>query len=260
MLTDTDARALEPFIAAYEKVRNDEHWGADDLDLPFHPRRHREIWEIRRRTFQAFQQIAAPLAPGYAIDIGAGNCWMTRYLDRWGFDSIAIDVNIGSIDGLAAGKKFIDEGSKFLRIRSAMERLPFATSRVRLAASNASFHYASDFRASLAEFKRVLTPGGLIAILDTPVYENAADGERMMAERVMDFRRRYGISEEMSRKSAYLTFDMITGLAEQTNLDVQVHHVWPGWQRKYEEIRGRLAGRRVAQFPLIIFEKRSDEE
>lgn len=255
LMTDEQLRAAAPFLEAYEKVRADEQWGADDLDLPFHPKGHLDVWKIRQRTFRAFERIAAPVERGFAADAGAGNCWMTRYLDAWGFDAIAVDVNAGKMDGLAAGQKFIDDGARFLRVRSPMDQLPFARARIRLLAVNAAFHYAADFRAALLEFKRVVPPGGKIVIMDTPVYENPADGERMIAERVTAFQNRYGIPEALSRQSRYLTFSLISELAAEQNLKVRVEPVWPGWRRKYEEIHGRLSGRRIAQFPLIVFER-----
>lgn len=254
-MTAESAAAVQPFLDAYERVRADEQWGADDLDLPFHPKRHHNIWEIRQRTFRAFQAIAARVERGYAVDVGAGNCWMTRFLDQWGFDAIGIDVNTSSVDGLAAGQRFIDEGSRFLRIRSPMDWLPFEAGRIRLVAINAAFHYAADFRATLGEFKRVLPPGGMIAIMDTPVYENQADGERMVAERVKDFHDKYGIPEALSRQSRFLTFESISELAAQHDLRISIHRTWPGWRRKYAEIRARLGGRHIARFPLIVLEK-----
>ena len=57
---------------------------------------------------------------------------MTRYLDRWGFDAIAADINTDAVDGLRAGQKFIDEGAHFLRVRAGMEKLPFAPGHIRL--------------------------------------------------------------------------------------------------------------------------------
>jgi len=259
LMTEEESAAAQPFLDAYEQVRRNEQWGGDDLDLPFGPLRHRDIWAIRQRTFRKFESIAAGLASlqrGIALDIGAGNCWMTRYLDRWGFDAVAVDINISEIDGLQAGQKFIDEGAAFLRIRSEMERLPFASERIRLLAANASFHYAKDFRAALSEFERVLTPGGMIAIVDSPFYETAADGERMVAERVVEFRRKYGMPEAFARRSRYLTFEGLDEMLRSLKLLSRVYPVWPGMRRSFEQIRSRLAGRRIAQFPVVVIEKR----
>ena len=257
LMTPDEVAAAEPFLEAYERVRSAEQWGGDDLDLPFHPRRHHDIWSIRRRTFLAFESAVKSIPRELALDLGAGNCWMTRYLDQWGFDAIAADINISEADGLRAGRKFLNEGRIFLRVRAGMERLPFVSGRIRLLAANASFHYAVDFRAALSEFERVLTPGGMIAIIDTPFYESPADGERMMAERATEFRQKYGISEVLSRRSSYMTFDRIRELATSVGLRIQIHDVWPGVVRRYEEVRGRLAGRRIAKFPLVLLVKES---
>jgi len=254
-LTADEATAAEPFLEVYERVRADEQWGADDLDLPFHPKRHLAIWHIRQRTFRAFEAIVAGIPRGVALDVGAGNCWMTRYLDKWGFDAIAADLNTSKLDGLRAGQKFIDEGAVFLRIRARMQRLPFVSGRITLLATNASFHYAEDFRAALSEFERVLTPGGIIAIVDTPLYVRAADGERMMAQRVVEFRQKYGMPESLARKSRYMTYETLHELAKAVGMTVRVHNVWPGWPRKFEEFRAKLSGRRIAEFPLIVMQK-----
>jgi SAM-dependent methyltransferase len=136
-----------------------------------------------------------------------------------------------------------------------MERLPFLSDRIRLIAANASFHYAGDFRAALSEFRRVLTPGGMIVIIDTPFYKDAADGEKMIAERVIQFREKYGIADTLAARARYLTFRGLEELAQSTGLKSQLHPVWPGFARKYEEVRGMLFGRRVAQFPVVVLEK-----
>jgi SAM-dependent methyltransferase len=255
LMTDEERDVIQPFVEAYDLVRADEKWGEDDLDLPFHPRRHKEIWAIRQRTFRRLETIAAAIPRGIAVDIGAGNCWMTRYLDRWGFDAIALDFNDSPVDGLRAGQKFLDAGARFLRVRAGMERLPFLSDRITLVAANASFHYASDFRAALSEFERVLAPGGMIVILDTPFYEDVTDGERMIGERVIQFRQKYGIDQTLASRARYLTFKDFEETARSMNLRPTIHPVWPGLTRKAEEIRGKLARRRLAQFPVVVIEK-----
>jgi SAM-dependent methyltransferase len=255
LMTNEEIADVQPFVAAYDHVRASEEWGGDDLELPFHAKRHVDIWNIRSRTFKAFESVAKNLGRGLALDIGAGNCWMTRYLDRWGFDAIAMDINTGIDDGLGAGQKFIDGGAAFLRVRAGMERLPLASEQVRLLAANASFHYARDFRAALSEFERVLSPGGLIAIIDSPFYEDAADGERMVAERVVEFGGKYGIAADLAGRARYFAFKEIEAAAISLKLRLRVHSVWTGWHRRTEEIRARIRGRRIARFPLVFLEK-----
>src|SRR5437867_1181247 len=95
----------EAFLEVYEKIRFAEGWGGEDLDLPFHPMRHKDVWAIRRRSFKKFQAFVLAMWPEtarrgkIAVDAGAGNCWLTRYLSAWGFTAAAIDISIGRVDG-----------------------------------------------------------------------------------------------------------------------------------------------------------------
>ena len=123
-----------------------------------------------------------------------------------------------------------------------MERLPFLSDLITLVAANASFHYASDFRAALSEFERLLTPGGMIVIIDTPFYNDAADGERMIAERVIHFREKYGIAATLASRARYLTFKGFEETARSMKLTWRVYRVWPGFARKYEEIAATSHG------------------
>lgn len=250
-MTDAELAEWQSFIEAYEQVRRDEQWGGDDLDLPFKPKRHHHIWGIRQRTFRVVQAIAEGSPKGFALDVGAGNCWMTRHLDSWGFDAIAVDINTSENDGLRAGQKYIDTGSRFLRVRSPMQSLPFASSTIRLLVTSASFHYVDDFRAALHEFTRVLTPGGRIVIADTPVYERESDGQRMVAERVKEFQRKYSMPEALASRAKFITLAQLKPAADSLRLDLRQNHVWPGLRRRLEVVRGRFAGQRLAEFPVL---------
>ena len=66
----TESEDLDSFLNAYQKVRQLEQWGGDDLDLPFHPRRHKNIWAVRRRTFRRFRRLARDVPRGVAVDEG----------------------------------------------------------------------------------------------------------------------------------------------------------------------------------------------
>lgn len=91
--------------------------------------------------------------------------------------------------------------------------------------------------------------------MDTLVYENPADGERMVVERVRNFHQKFGIPEALSRQSRFLTFQNISEPAAEHDLRVRIHRPWPGWHRKFKEIRARLGVRRIRPFRLIVLEK-----
>jgi hypothetical protein len=57
---------------------------------------------------------------------------------------------------------------------------------------NASLHYARDLSAVLGEAARVVRPGGLLAILDSPFYRSHRHGEAMVAEKRAQAGERFG--------------------------------------------------------------------
>ena len=105
MTPEQEAEHAE-FSRAYERIREAEGWGGDDLDLPGHARRNRSIWAIRQRTFRCVERLVRRRFPngGSALDVGAGNCWIAGHLSGWGFRAVALDVNPGNSDGLATGR------------------------------------------------------------------------------------------------------------------------------------------------------------
>ena len=255
LLTPAEGAADEPFLAAYERVRAAEGWGGDDLDLPFHPKRHADIWAIRQRSFLKLETLVRGNASGFALDIGAGNCWLTKHLDEWGFDAFAVDINVSVADGLKTGQFYLDRGARFLRVRAGMERLPFVDAGIQLIVANASFHYASDFRAVIFEFHRVLDPAGRIVIIDTPFYLSESDGERMVCERVEQFRRSYGIGEALARRSGYMTRERLDESVRGLDMQYEMHSIPTGLRRTYEKWRSCLLGRRIAEFPMVVLHR-----
>ena len=182
-MTPRQAADYAGFCAAYERIRKAEGWGGDDLDLPFGARGHGSIWAIRRRTFLELQTLirSQGVTGGTALDVGAGNCWLTRYLCRWGFRATALDVNPGEQDGLGAGTRYLEEGNRFERVRAPMHSLPFTDGSFDLVVASGSLHYAADVEAAIREFVRVSGKGGRVVVMDTPWYGDPADGRRAVA-------------------------------------------------------------------------------
>jgi hypothetical protein len=52
-----------------------------------------------------------------------------------------------------------------------------------------------------------------------------------------------------------MTYETLRQLAGSFPLKVRVLKVWPGFARNVEEIRARLAGGHIAEFPLVVLEK-----
>ena len=75
----------------------------------------------------------------------------------------------------------------FPRINAEFDDLPLAASTIDLAIYNASIHYSTDYRRTLLEVRRCLTPGGAFLIVDSPVYRRREHGEMMRRERHQQF-------------------------------------------------------------------------
>lgn len=249
------------FCAAYEDVRRREGWGGDDLELPFEPRSHHEIWAVRRRTFKRLDHLLQRECPrgGTALDVGAGNCWLARHLDHWGFQTTALDVNDGPQDGLQAGAGYLEVGDKFERVRAPMESLPFVEAVFDLIVANGSLHYSRDLGATLGGFLRVLKPGGIIVVMDSPWYERRKDGARAWETGVRDLMERHGLDESLARRSSFLYRTAFAGATMQNGLEYRYIAVWPGWRRTWEMLHGRFYERRIASFPLLKIWKETRE-
>ncbi len=247
------------FSRAYERIRAAQGWGGDDLDLPGRARKNKHIWAIRTRTFRRLERFVKRRFPGggSALDVGAGNCWVTGHLSRWGFRAVALDVNPGHSDGLATGSYHLERGSRFERVRAPMESLPFPPRNFDLVVAGASFHYSQDARRTLLEWERVLRAGGVAIIFDSPWYEHAVDGERVVAERVEDYRRSYDLDERLARRSSFLDRNSFKAILESAEFGFRRIPVWPGPARALEGLRARLIGHRVATFPLLVLERPS---
>lgn len=184
------------FRSAYAEVREREgrgHGGiAELLALPY--LRDGPLaaqWRIRARTYETFlstvvrnRQLTMGSRPLRVLDLGAGNGWMCYRLQHAGHTPIALDWRHDDVDGLGAAGGYAECITPlFPRVAASFEALPLADDWFDLAVFNASLHYATDLAATLAEADRVLSPGGRIAILDSPFYKRARDGEAMVADK-----------------------------------------------------------------------------
>ena len=187
---------LRRFRAAYAEHRAAEGRGgggeAELLALPYLRRGPlRRQWKVRARTFERFLDavVAARVfevapRPLRVLDLGAGNGWLCYRLTLAGHHCIAIDIRDDAVDGLRAADAYRAHlPEMFGRIVASFEALPLASAVADVAVFNASLHYALDLRRALEEAARVLRSGGRIAILDSPFYRRAEDGEAMVAEK-----------------------------------------------------------------------------
>ena len=112
------------------------------------------------------------LVPGIVrvLDLGAGNGWMARRL-AGSFRVTALDV-----DGGATGLGSLRDG-RVVRVVGDLEALPLRAGSFDAVIAAAALHYAVDVASVLSEAARVLRPGGLLIVADSPVYDDDAARE-----------------------------------------------------------------------------------
>lgn len=257
LLAPAREAALAQFMRDYAAVRQAEGRGAADpayyRALPFRDLsgRFAEHWKIRAASFRAFE--ASLGAPSVALDLGAGCGWLAYRLAQRGVAVAAVDLQTNGTDGLGA---HVHYDAEFVPVQAEFDRLPFASGLADLVVFNAALHYSTDYVVTLREALRVLRPGGMVAILDTPVYHHAASGGRMVAEREAEFTRRFGFPSNALPSEHYLTYDKIIQLGTALGLAWRVTYPRHGLRLALLRWRRLLARRREsARFPLIVARK-----
>lgn len=174
-----------------------QHRAAEGRAMPFEavarlPYLHKGAfarqWAVKARSYEAFvARVLWPLArasqgPLFALDLGAGNGWLSYRLAREGHFGLALDIRDDSIDGLGVARALL-AGTGFDCRVASFDSLPVADGAVDLAIFNASLHYSSDLAATLHEARRGVRAGGRIVVLDSPFYRRDVHGAAMVAEK-----------------------------------------------------------------------------
>lgn len=257
-LAPEGAAELDRFLADYRRLRQDEGWGADDpayyRALPFRDLtgRHPEIWRIRAASYRRLSERLLAGGGRRVADLGAGNCWLSWRLAEAGHQVAAVDLSDDAADGLGAAS-FYPEGTDFVRLQAAFDRVPLADGTLDVAVFNGSLHYSTGVRRTLAEARRLVGPSGRIAILDTPVYRLRASGERMLEERRCAWRERYGPGFGALPAEGFLTRRRLRRLGRDLGLRFRLHPLPLGWRWHLAPFAALALGRREpARFPLIV--------
>jgi len=217
-LTETRAAANEPFAHQYRIVRERDGYrvGAPDYyrRLPHVDAEdpHAVEWGIRRETYQHLLHcgLLSAAAPLRVLDLGAGNGWLSHRLAEAGHDVTAVDTIVDAADGLGAIRHY---PVRFPAVEASFDALPFAPAQFALVVFNGSLHYAPDVRTTLTSVWRMLTPGGTLAVMDSPMFHDDRSGRAMLAGMVRRFEADYEIEDVVRPGAGYLTFASLDGIA-----------------------------------------------
>jgi 2-polyprenyl-3-methyl-5-hydroxy-6-metoxy-1,4-benzoquinol methylase len=262
-LTEARAALFEPFIRQYRLVRAREGYRVSSpdyyRDLPHvaadHP--HAAEWRIRRETYEHLQRDVVHAAGRRlrVLDVGAGNGWLSHRLASQGHEVAAVDAIADSADGLGAARHY---DARFLAVEASFDALPFAPGQFDLVVFNGSLHYACDVAATLRAAWRMLVRGGVLAVMDSPMFDDEASGEEMVGEMARRFETAYGIADVVRTGAGYLTFASLAEIA--TALGGRARFVrsrGPVTWRVGRQIARLRLGRAPAAFGLWITDDRS---
>ncbi len=214
------------FISEYETIRRLEGRRSSNSSyyraLPFADLsgRFSADWKIRAASFRLLEKIV-PLN-SRIIDLGAGNGWLSNRLTSHGCQVHAVDLLLNEEDGLGAWRHY---ENKFTPVQAEFIRLPFQDDFASLTIFNASFHYSENYEESLTEAMRVTQNSGKIVIMDSPVYHHADSGEKMVAERKVNFLAHHGFASDSLQSKNYVTYDQMRKLG--LTLGIRWQHLRP---------------------------------
>lgn len=250
-------RELQAFLELYQRVRRDEGWravpGLPDVaaDDP-----HRAIWQARAARFRQGLALCAEALERprrEVLEIGAGCAWASAHLLSLGHRVAAVDVNLDPDDGLPAAARLVPPGTVLPRAEAEMDALPVDAGSCDVVLAAGALHYTRDLTRTLVELRRVTRKGGLLLVLDSPVYRRRQDGEAMVADRMQAHAERYGFPVPRESQSSYLVVGELPGAFASAGWTLEVHG-WPGRVREALRDAVEIArhGRRTARFPILL--------
>jgi SAM-dependent methyltransferase len=222
-LSKSRADAAEPFERQYRVVRQRDGYRSTSGDyyrmLPSvsadHP--HAREWRIRRESFTSLRRRAftGPGGPRRVLDLGAGCGWLSSRLAADGHYAVAVDRLDDDTDGLGACQHY---RSAVVAVQADFDALPFEPSQFDVVVFDGSLHYAIEPAATLAEAGRMLRPGGALAVMDSPMFEEADHGEAMVSDQLRRLEMQHGFDRALRPGAGFLTFDGLTEAARALGL------------------------------------------
>ena len=212
--------SLDPFARQYRAVR--QHEGRRPSAPEYYRRLptvacgdpHAGDWQVRRETYHHLLRhvLAAGPQAVRVLDLGAGSGWLSHRLAALGHRAVAVDALDDEVDGLGVARHY---GTEFVTVQADFDALPFAGGQFDLVVFNGSLHYAADAGRTLARAHRMLAEGGVLAVMDSPMFRADRDGSAMVDDTLRRFAEDCGVTDVTRPGTGYLTFAMLAGIAEK---------------------------------------------
>jgi ubiquinone/menaquinone biosynthesis C-methylase UbiE len=163
---------------------------ASSLSFPLHPTTARESWDYLF-DFAVACELLGPRPDDLVLDLAAGTCWATEFLNRLGIRTVSIDL---SAEMMRRGRDRLATDSRLVFRHDALfvsgrgQALPFANETFDGVLCMNALHHHPSYAVALQEIFRVLKHGGR-AVFSEPGTAHAdqpLSQFRMREERVME--------------------------------------------------------------------------
>lgn len=158
--------------------------------------------------FAVCLRVLAPKPADHILDLGAGSCWVSDWLRKFHFRTVAVDI---AFDMVHLGK--IRMGSANGLTVGDMEALPFQSGSFDKACCLNAFHHVPDAAKALREIRRVLKPDGVV-FFSEPGAGHAANPASVSATK------NYGVLEQEILIHQFMDTCLAAGFA-----DVRLHAI-----------------------------------
>jgi ubiquinone/menaquinone biosynthesis C-methylase UbiE len=182
------------------------------------------------------------------LDLGAGPCWVSEWLQRLNLRSVAVDI---SLDMLRVGRQRLPEGNVTV---GDMEELPFASETFDKVICLNSIHHIPNIRKAVFEVSRVLKKDG-VALFSEPGKGHSKEPQSLAAMR--DF----GVLEQDVLIPKFLEYCEQAGFAELSirplsyalpNVSISAND-WPKWRSYWLQYRPLRALQKFYRDTLEFF-------
>jgi SAM-dependent methyltransferase len=248
-------RELQPAIESYQRLRREEGWraqrGLPDVD-PRHP--HAATWSRRARQLaRALALVEERIGPGpwRVLDAGAGCCWASARLLEAGHAVAAVDLSLDADDGLLAAPRVLEDPRRLPRAEADVEALPLEPSSMDVVLALGVLHHVPRPVRALLEMRRVTRRGGVVVVLDSPVFRRPSDGEAMVDSGAGEGERDGGPRVPLG--PGYLLRSELPEVFQAAGWRLE-EHGWPGRLREvaHDLVEAGRRGMPAARFPILI--------
>jgi ubiquinone/menaquinone biosynthesis C-methylase UbiE len=212
--------------------------GEWETSKPFPPPGQRATDEHAQHLldFAVLLRVLTPAPSDLILDLGAGSCWVSDWLRRYGVRTVAVDI---AVDMLRVGATRL--GSAKGLVTGDIERLPFADNSFAKACCVNAFHHVPNAEDALREIKRVLTPDG-VAFFSEPGIGHASHPTSVAASR------NYGVLENEIVIEQFMESCLAAGFGDVRlhpishivplfELDKQQWHAWRTFTQSKRPVR-----------------------